>query len=205
MPNNPIAQIFEPCIILAGAGTGKTYTIVEKIKHIIQNSIYAPEKIVCLTFSNEAVNALRNRKKTAFPEKNEPVIRTFHSFCADLIKAKGNEIGIKKDFRILVPDEAKIMLHKNLKVHPMLCSKYVETMSTAKDLVITKDVINDYLEKSKAKEYIDNLQDSVEAVQFELNTRHAIKKTYNKSEIESKRERLKRLSALLKLQKFARV
>ncbi|MEK6850412.1 MAG: UvrD-helicase domain-containing protein, partial [Nanoarchaeota archaeon] len=47
-----------PCIILAGAGTGKTYTIVEKIKYLIENKIYSPEKIVCITFSNEAANNL---------------------------------------------------------------------------------------------------------------------------------------------------
>ncbi|MEK6852670.1 MAG: UvrD-helicase domain-containing protein, partial [Nanoarchaeota archaeon] len=50
-----------PCVILAGAGTGKTYALVEKIKYLVQNKHYNPEEIVCLTFSNEAADSLQMR------------------------------------------------------------------------------------------------------------------------------------------------
>src|SRR3989344_3402643 len=102
MPNNPIAQIFEPCIILAGAGTGKTYTIVEKVKHIIKNEIYNPEKIVCLTFSNEAALSIRSRILKIVNEK-EPIVKTFHSFCAELLRKYGEKIGIMENFKIILP------------------------------------------------------------------------------------------------------
>jgi len=53
-----ISKTEGPCVILAGAGTGKTYTIVEKAKYLVENKIYPSNKIVCLTFSNEAADSL---------------------------------------------------------------------------------------------------------------------------------------------------
>ena len=182
MPETAITKTNDPCVIFAGAGTGKTYTIIEKLKHLIQKNIYEPEKIVCLTFSNEAVNTLKDRITKALPDKGEPLIRTFHSFCAELLKQQGGAINVPADFRILIPDEAKIMLHKNLKVHPLLCSKYVETMGVAKDLGITLEKINKYIENQKKKTYSEDLQKSVELTQFELNTRHAVKRNYGRTE-----------------------
>lgn len=204
MPETAITKKEGPCIILAGAGTGKTYTIIEKLTYLIKHNIYAPERILCLTFSNEAVATLRARIRKTLPDSSEPIIRTFHSFCAELLKSEGAAIGIKPDFRILVPDEAKIMLHKNLKINPNLCSKYIETLSVAKDLGITPVQITDHLEKKKRSEYADDLQQSIESMQFELNTRHAQQKRFVRHEMDDKRDRLKRITALLKLQKFMR-
>src|SRR3989344_3341710 len=88
------------CVILAGAGTGKTYTIIEKIKYLIENNIYDPKKIVCITFSNEAANNLIVRMQKILPSGKEPVVRTFHGFSADLLRGYGKEIGINEDFNI---------------------------------------------------------------------------------------------------------
>ena len=64
-----------PCVILAGAGTGKTYTLVEKIKYLIKNNIYEPERILCLTFSNEAANSLRARVMSAINQIAQTTLR----------------------------------------------------------------------------------------------------------------------------------
>src|SRR3989338_8269730 len=90
------------CVVLAGAGTGKTYTMVEKVKHLIKNRIYPADKIVCITFSNEAANNLLNRVHKALDlNGKEPIIKTFHAFSADLLRKYGSAIGIKEDFKIL--------------------------------------------------------------------------------------------------------
>src|SRR3989344_7731405 len=100
-----------PCIILAGAGTGKTYTIIEKIKYLIENKIYNPEKIVFITFSNEAANNLVLRMdKILGQEAKKPIIRTFHGFSADILRKFGSSIGINEKFKILDPDQAKVVL-----------------------------------------------------------------------------------------------
>ena len=149
-----------PCVILAGAGTGKTYTIVEKMRYLIEKKIYAPEKIVCLTFSNEAVASLQRRISTAIPSlapPSEPIIRTFHSFCADILHTHGSKIGIRESFRLLLPDDAKILLHKSFKLHPRLCIKYIDTIGIAKDLGITHHDLDAYLTKKLAEKILTTL------------------------------------------------
>src|SRR3989338_1877935 len=111
-----ITKTSGPCVILAGAGTGKTTAIVEKLRHIVKNNIYSPEKIVCITFSNEAANNLlvRVHKAIALQKNKEPIIKTFHAFSADLLRAYGTRIGVPPKFKILDPEQAMVILHRNL-------------------------------------------------------------------------------------------
>jgi superfamily I DNA/RNA helicase len=123
-------------ILYGPPGTGKTYTIVEKIKHIIEKEIYNPEKIVCLTFSNEAAASMKSRILKGINSEKEPIVKTFHSFCADLLRKHGEKIGISQNFRILLPDDSKILMHKNFKLQGYYCHLYINAIGTAKDLGI---------------------------------------------------------------------
>ena len=145
-----ITKTTGPCVILAGAGTGKTYTIVEKIKHLIANKVYAPERIVCITFSNEAANNLLSRVQKFVNLENgkEPIIKTFHAFSADLLRRYGDKIGLSNEFSILEPNEAKVVLHRNFKVTGYNCHRYISNIGTAKDLGITIEQLKTYLDKS---------------------------------------------------------
>src|SRR3989338_5597666 len=100
---NPITQATGPCVILAGAGTGKTYAMVEKVKYLVDNQIYKPEKIACLTFSNEAARSLEERIKRVVNSSENVHVSTFHSFSSDLLKKYGKAIALDK-FDILTPD-----------------------------------------------------------------------------------------------------
>ena len=125
---NAIEKTSGPCVILAGAGTGKTHTIVEKVKYLISNRVYSPEKIVCITFSNEAANNLTVRISRALKElneKKEPIIRTFHGFSADLLRKYGTHIGISEKFKILDPEQAMVLLHRSLKTPAFYCQKNI--------------------------------------------------------------------------------
>ncbi len=192
-----------PCIILAGAGTGKTYTIAEKAKYLIEKNIYSPEKIVCLTFSNEAVKSLQNRISAIIKNQNQPIIRTFHSFCAELIRTHGNLININQNFRIILPDEAKILLHKNFKLHPRLCIRYIDVIGIAKDLGLK---ISDYEEYMQKKQYelkigIEALEGLIRELQFRLQTIH-LNPNRNYKERASLKDRLEHLTSLLQIKKF---
>ncbi|MEK6846660.1 MAG: ATP-dependent DNA helicase [Nanoarchaeota archaeon] len=176
-----------PCVVLAGAGTGKTYSIIEKIKYLIQKKIYQPNKIVCLTFSNEAVNTIRERMFPFLTGKEEPVIRTFHSFCADLLRKRGEKIGIKQDFKIVLPDDGKILMHKYFKIHPTLCASYIEQISILKDLCKTIEKterkINDSLKD------LENLLKKLDEINFQLNTAHLKKiDLATKAKLQEKKE-----------------
>ena len=173
---NAITKTEGPCVVLAGAGTGKTYTIVEKIKHLVLNKNVDAGKIVCITFSNEAANNLVLRVKKLLGDKlkdrKEPVIRTFHGFSADLLREFGEKIGVNSKFRILDPDQAKVILHRNLKVNAGNCHKYIGTIGTVKDLGIKIEEFEKYLEK-REKEYSGiDLEKRLENLSFELHTIH---------------------------------
>lgn len=198
--SSPIEKIKGPCAILAGAGTGKTYTIVEKIKYILKNNIYPPEKIVCLTFSNEAANSLRTRILTILEGDKEPVIKTFHSFCADILRKHGEKIGINPAFKILLPEDAKIILHKNFKVQPYHCHKYVSVIGTAKDLGITIEDLQNYLERNLEKLGPIDLEKTIEELQFKLKIFYL--KDHDKDEKRELSNNLENLESLHNLDKF---
>lgn len=199
-----IKKVSEPCVILAGAGTGKTYAIVEKIKYLINNRVYEPNKIVCLTFSNEAANNILKRvsSSTEIDIENGPIIKTFHGFSANLLKKYGSKIGLKDDFKILDPDGAKILLHQNLRVPPSDCHRYVAAFSTAKDLGIEiRDLENYVAEKTNFENY-ENLVKKLENMQFELQTSYLKKEKETKKELE---EKIRTVKKNIYLKKFVSV
>ncbi len=192
-----ITKSHGPCVIIAGAGTGKTYTIVEKVKHLVENAIYPAEKIVCITFSNEAANNLTVRIRKKITGAN-PIIRTFHGFSADLLRMHGNQVDIAKDFKILDTDQAKIVLHKNLRIPAGNCHKYMGTIGTAKDLGITLEELSQYF-LAKSKRFADiDIQKRLELLTFELQTIHITNEWKKKKLIVSEINQIKNLIELKK-------
>lgn len=193
-----IEKVRGPCVILAGAGTGKTYTIVEKIKYLIQSKTYNPKKIVCLTFSNEAVNSLHERIMRAIPHEHEPIVRTFHSFCVDLLKEHGEPIGVSPSFRILTPEDALVMMHKSFKLHPRLCDRYIAAIGNAKDIGVSLESIEDYLTKELARDKYEDIEKKLLELQYELQTAYIQKKQSK----EVLREQVEHLGSLVTIKKF---
>jgi len=162
-----------PCLVMAGAGTGKTYTILKKIAHLIQNNLYNPSNILCLTFSNEATNNLKKKLQEELPTASKVTVRTFHGFCADILKELGHKIKIQTDFELLMPEDAKVWFHRFLGVDPYNSDRYVSTISTAKDLGIHIEQIKEYAETLKSKlGDISDLDEHAKNLEFELNILH---------------------------------
>lgn len=195
-----IDKIKGPCVILAGAGTGKTYAIVEKVKKLIRDKVYSPERIVCITFSNEAANSLLARVQKALDAgEKEPVVRTFHAFSGDLIREHGSKIGIKQDFAIIEPDDAKVILHRNMKIAAFYCHKYIQSIGTAKDLGITLEQMQQYVQKMVASFGFLDLDVKLEQLQFELQTLHLKKDEVNKKAL---MEQVRRINNVIQIRKF---
>jgi len=115
-----ITAPLEPSIIVAGAGTGKTTTMASRISYLIATGAVPPEKILGLTFTKKAARelgqAVRMRRDLAlmhrianYPanqgdadELGEPMISTYNSFGARLLKEHGLRISIEPDARVLV-------------------------------------------------------------------------------------------------------
>ncbi|HID28305.1 MAG TPA: ATP-dependent helicase, partial [Methanosarcinales archaeon] len=90
-----------PLLIVAGAGTGKTECITQKIMHLVNHEALQPSEILGLTFSEKAAEEMLNRVRENFKNISDFQISTFHSFCAQLLRDYALEIGIDPNFKII--------------------------------------------------------------------------------------------------------
>jgi superfamily I DNA/RNA helicase len=92
-----------PILLDAGPGTGKTRTLVRRVVYLVQEKEVAPEKILVLTFSNEAACELQERIERSLGREVASRIRTatFHGFGVTLLQALGHHAGLDADFSIL--------------------------------------------------------------------------------------------------------
>lgn len=193
-----INKLQGPCLIRAGAGTGKTYTIVKKISNLINSEFCKSSEILCLTFSNEATNHLKAEVEKEMNKSVDITIKTFHSFCGEILRDKGNLIKISSDFEILQPDDAKVVFHKYFEVTPYNSDRYVKSISTAKDFGIDIRQIESFIEKFKNKNLnIPDLDNYANQFETELKLLH-LSPQDTKEEKQVLKERKKLISEFLK-------
>ncbi len=111
-----VQTISGPLLILAGAGAGKTKTVVERIVHLIETGI-SPQSILAITFTNKAAQEMRDRVLTAIQttlhlrepaERGEyPFVSTFHALGVLIIRENASKIGLSKHFKIFDRSESK--------------------------------------------------------------------------------------------------
>ena len=98
-----------PALLLAGAGTGKTRTLIYRVAHLIESGV-SPESILLLTFTTKAANEMKERAEKMLKEKCGITACTYHSFCVKMLRFYGKMAGISPDFTIISgPDEADII------------------------------------------------------------------------------------------------
>lgn len=78
-------------LVIAGPGTGKTFTVTRKIKHLIEEDNVEPESILCLTFSNTAAREM----KTKIGENYEIDVFTYHEFCLNIMEEFPEQFDIE--------------------------------------------------------------------------------------------------------------
>ena len=89
-----------PLLILAGAGTGKTRTIVARITWLVSTGV-DPAKILAVTFTNKAAREMKERIKGMIDDKaSELTACTFHALCVRILRADADKIGYKNNFTI---------------------------------------------------------------------------------------------------------
>ncbi|OGG14925.1 hypothetical protein A2875_03110 [Candidatus Gottesmanbacteria bacterium RIFCSPHIGHO2_01_FULL_46_14] len=104
-----------PLLIVAGAGTGKTTVVTERIKHLITSGKANPQEILGLTFTEKAAREMEERVDIALPYGTTQMwISTFHSFCDRILKNESINIGLDPGFTLMTEAETIIFFRKNL-------------------------------------------------------------------------------------------
>jgi ATP-dependent DNA helicase Rep len=97
-----IQELKSPLLVLAGAGTGKTRVITQKIVALIQEENLLPREIVALTFTNKAAREMAARIQKALPHGKAKGLQlsTFHTFGLNFLKKEGHKLGLRRGFSI---------------------------------------------------------------------------------------------------------
>ena len=91
-----------PLLVLAGAGSGKTRVIAQKIEYLIKQREVPPERISAITFTNKAAREMRERVSSLLPRKAKgPWISTFHTLGLRIMRAECGLLGYRPGFSIL--------------------------------------------------------------------------------------------------------
>lgn len=104
-----------PLLIIAGAGTGKTRVITERIVRLLDKKLATPKEILALTFTQKAAQEMEERVDVAMPYGYEEIwISTFHSFCDKILKQEGIYIGIDPSYSLMTQAQEYIFFRSML-------------------------------------------------------------------------------------------
>ena len=127
-----------PCLVLAGAGSGKTRVLTERIVNLIDNGV-SPYNILAITFTNKAAKEMRTRVENKLGyETNSIFIGTFHSFGLRILRENYVDIGYTSNITILDTDDVKAIVKRILKQNGYDPAKYeirtiINKISSAKN------------------------------------------------------------------------
>ncbi len=153
-----------PVLILAGAGSGKTTVLVNRISYILQSGLCQPWNILAITFTNKAAGELKERICNTVPEGGGDIwAATFHSTCARILRRYGDRIGYTSHFTVYGTDDQKRLVKDILKQ-----LGYDEKIFSAKDVLAAI---------SRAKDKMQKPQDLLENAEFDSRA-EAISKIY---------------------------
>ena len=153
-----------PVLILAGAGSGKTTVLVNRISYILQSGLCNPWNILAITFTNKAAGELKERICNTVPEGGADIwAATFHSTCARILRRYGDRLGYTSHFTVYSTDDQKRLVKEIIKQlqldeHVFQARMVLTEISRAKDKMLEpKDLLKneefDFRASSIAKIY----------------------------------------------------
>ena len=132
-----------PCLVIAGAGSGKTRVLTHRIAHLIKEHKIDPFSILALTFTNKAANEMKNRIESIVGTDARSLwMGTFHSIFARILRAEGHKIGYPSNYVIYDTQDSKSLIKsivKELTLDPKIYKEnYVyNRISNAKNKLIS--------------------------------------------------------------------
>ena len=127
-----------PLLILAGAGSGKTNTMIHRIAHLIQDEGVSPYNILAVTFTNKAAAEMRDRIEALIGGGIRMWILTFHAACLRILRRHADILGYKSDFVVYDPTDQKVVVKALVKARNLDDKKFspayvLNVISKAKD------------------------------------------------------------------------
>ncbi|MBQ4087920.1 MAG: DNA helicase PcrA [Clostridia bacterium] len=135
-----------PLLILAGAGSGKTTVVVNKIAYILEQRKARPYEILAITFTNKAANELKERVEGILGDvAGDMWLGTFHSICMKILRRNIDKLGYSSDFLIYDSADQKTLIKRCLKELGMDEKTFppremLTEISNAKDNLMEPDV-----------------------------------------------------------------
>jgi DNA helicase II / ATP-dependent DNA helicase PcrA len=127
-------------MVLAGAGSGKTRTLVTRIQYLLEELGISPYRILAVTFSNKAAREMKERvAHTSNVDLGALQITTFHAFCAKLLRFEATYLGLSRNFTIY--DDS-------------------ETLSVIKAIMAKKDISQKEVSPYEIAQYFDQLKNA---------------------------------------------
>lgn len=131
-----------PCLVLAGAGSGKTRVITQKIAYLLRECAYSGRHVVALTFTNKAAREMSERIKDLVDRKLSKglTVSTFHSLGVRFLREEAEHVGLKPQFSIFDATDALAIIQELLATTDKARLKAVQqTISLWKNALISPD------------------------------------------------------------------
>ncbi len=166
-----------PLLVLAGAGSGKTTVLVNRIAYMMKNNGVSPYNILAITFTNKAANEMKTRIEAIIGSASEGMwISTFHSCCVKILRNCIDRIGFEKNFVIYDSDDTKTVIKDCLK-ELNLDDKIFSPKSVSAQLGKAKDEMLDpeeYAKKYKNDYRLSRIAEVYSLYQEKLKRNNAI-------------------------------
>ncbi len=169
-----------PLMIIAGAGTGKTTVVTDRIKYLISAGRAKPQEILALTFTEKASREMESRVDMAMPYGvTQMWISTFHSFCDRILRAEAINIGFDPGYKLMTEAETILFFRKNIfrfdlsYFRPLgnptkFISGMIQHFSRLKDEDVTPTEYLRYAQKVKSQKAKGKIEDDEIQKTFEL-------------------------------------
>lgn len=170
-----VEYIEGPCLIVAGAGSGKTRVLTYKIAHLIEKG-YEPDSILALTFTNKAAKEMKERIKELIGSKADYLwMGTFHSIFAKILRVEAKLINFKSNYSIYDAEDSQslvsnIMSQMNLEIEALSANSVKHKISGLKNRMITPEDFKAAHMNSFLDEKIAEIYEEYERRLFENNS-----------------------------------
>lgn len=145
-----------PLLVLAGAGSGKTKVITEKVAHLIHSKKFAPEHIAAITFTNKAAREMRSRvaKRISKQAAELVTVTTFHSLGLKFLQQEYKQVGLRRGFSIFDTDDQQGLIKDLLPATADKDAMYAAQswISKVKNMALTPEQAQQHAKTIREKE-----------------------------------------------------